>query len=593
MGRSRGNFHSADDDPTQRSRRKKNASSGENLESSGAGQGSIDGKRALYHCNYCNKDITGKIRIKCCVCPDFDLCIECFSVGAEVTPHKNNHPYRVMDNLSFPLICPDWNADDEILLLEGIEMYGLGNWTEVAEHVGTKTKEQCIEHYTTVYKNSPLFPLPDLSHVVGKNRKELLAMAKGHSEDRKDWKIGAYAFAILIIFNHTLYVNVTHDIMITVTKNGFPTLGELNLKEESPFSPSRIKVEDQHKGGPSSRLLSSLNTDAEPGVRSGGTKSAAKAANKKPSKMAQVKDGPSIVKVEDAQADRGFKGKKPNMGNDGPLVELSGYNPKRQEFDPEYDNDAEQLLAEMEFKDADTDEERELKLRVLRIYSKRLDERKRRKDFILERNLLHPNPFEKDLSPEERAICRRYDVFMRFHSKEEHQELLETIISEHRTLKRIQELKEAQAAGCRTSAEADRYLEHKRKREAEESARRAKENAQVGPSSQGVPNMFMASESIGKDSNSRPAGHAASSSVNDMDIMGLNGADLLSEAEKRLCSEVRLQPTVYLKMQEVMTIEFCSGNVSKKSDAYNLFKIEPSKIDRVYDMLVKKGIVHP
>lgn len=52
-------------------------------------------------------------------------------------------------------------------------------------------------------------------------------------------------------------------------------------------------------------------------------------------------------------------------------MESSGYNPKRQEFDPEYDNDAEQLLAEMEFKDTDTDDERELKLRVLRIYSKR------------------------------------------------------------------------------------------------------------------------------------------------------------------------------------------------------------------------------
>lgn len=52
-------------------------------------------------------------------------------------------------------------------------------------------------------------------------------------------------------------------------------------------------------------------------------------------------------------------------------MELSGYNPKRQEFDPEYDNDAEQLLAEMEFKDTDTEEERELKLRVLHIYSKR------------------------------------------------------------------------------------------------------------------------------------------------------------------------------------------------------------------------------
>lgn len=61
-----------------------------------SGQGSAEGKKALYHCNYCKKDITGRTRIKCAVCSDFDLCIECFSVGAEVHPHKSNHPYRVM-----------------------------------------------------------------------------------------------------------------------------------------------------------------------------------------------------------------------------------------------------------------------------------------------------------------------------------------------------------------------------------------------------------------------------------------------------------------------------------------------------------------
>jgi hypothetical protein len=66
-----------------------------------SGQGASEGKRALYHCNYCNKDITGKIRIKCAMCPDFDLCIECFSVGAEVQPHKSNHPYRVMVSKPF------------------------------------------------------------------------------------------------------------------------------------------------------------------------------------------------------------------------------------------------------------------------------------------------------------------------------------------------------------------------------------------------------------------------------------------------------------------------------------------------------------
>lgn len=73
------------------------------------------------------------------------------------------------------------------------------------------------------------------------------------------------------------------------------------------------------------------------------------------------------------QVDRSIGEKKPRLSGDKnpSLTELSGYNFKRQEFEMEYDNDAEQLLADMEFKDSDTSIERELKLRVLRIYSKR------------------------------------------------------------------------------------------------------------------------------------------------------------------------------------------------------------------------------
>ncbi|XP_052183873.1 transcriptional adapter ADA2b-like [Diospyros lotus] len=538
MGRSRGNFH-ADEDPSQRSRRKKNASTGENLESTTAGQGTGEGKKALYHCNYCNKDLTGKIRIKCAACTDFDLCIECFSVGAEVTLHKSNHPYRVMDSLSFPLICPEWNADEEILLLEGIEMYGMGNWAEIAEHVGTKSKEQCIQHYKTAYLNSPYFPLPDMTHVVGKNRKELLAMAKGHGEDKKGM-------------------------------TGTSSLGELTLKDESPFPSSRIKVEDSNKNGSSGRLVSSGTT-------------ATKGSN-----IAQVKNSPSSIKVEDNLVDRSFGGKKLKPPNEGPtLLESSGYNPKRQEFDPEYDNDAEQLLADMEFKETDTEEERELKLRVLHIYAKRLDERKRRKDFILERNLLQPNLFEKDLSSEEKEICRHYDVFMRFHSKEEHDDLLKTVIQEYRIMKRIQELKEARTAGCRSLVQAERYLEQKRKRDAEESGRSTKLSTQSGRSSLGC---LPPPESVMSDSNMRATGQANSGSLADLDIMALPGAELLSESEKRLCREIRLSPPEYHKMQEIMTVQILSGTIAKKSDAYPFFnKIEHSKVDRVYDMLVRKG----
>lgn len=70
----------------------------------------------------------------------------------------------------------------------------------------------------------------------------------------------------------------------------------------------------------------------------------------------------------------------------------------------------------------------------------RLDERKRRKNFILERNLLYPDPFEKGLTPEEREIYKRFKVFMRFHSSEDHKELLKNIIEEQQIVKRIQDL---------------------------------------------------------------------------------------------------------------------------------------------------------
>lgn len=77
--------------------------------------------------------------------------------------------------------------------------------------------------------------------------------------------------------------------------------------------------------------------------------------------------------MSDSHADRSVEEKKLRIpGDEGPsLTEFSGYNTKRQEFEIEYDNDAEQLLADMEFKDTDSDAERELKLRILRIYLKR------------------------------------------------------------------------------------------------------------------------------------------------------------------------------------------------------------------------------
>eukprot|EP01116_Phalansterium_solitarium_P008268 TRINITY_DN2184_c0_g1_i1.p1 TRINITY_DN2184_c0_g1~~TRINITY_DN2184_c0_g1_i1.p1 ORF type:complete len:647 (+),score=145.14 TRINITY_DN2184_c0_g1_i1:130-2070(+) len=140
---------------SRKRKREKNDSSGKKPESA-----------VRYHCNYCNKDISTSVRVKCAVCQDFDLCMECFAVGIEMgNGHRKNHDYFVVDTLSFPFFEDDWGADEELLLLEGIEMYGMSNWSDVSDHVGKHTAAECKDHYYKFYINSPNPPFPDFSRV--------------------------------------------------------------------------------------------------------------------------------------------------------------------------------------------------------------------------------------------------------------------------------------------------------------------------------------------------------------------------------------------------------------------------------------------
>ena len=62
--------------------------------------------------------------------------------------------------------------------------------------------------------------------------------------------------------------------------------------------------------------------------------------------------------------------------------------PKRGDFEQEYDMDADLLLADMEFFDDDTEQDTQLKNDVIELYNARLDERIKRKKFVIERGLL-------------------------------------------------------------------------------------------------------------------------------------------------------------------------------------------------------------
>lgn len=85
--------------------------------------------------------------------------------------------------------------------------------------------------------------------------------------------------------------------------------------------------------------------------------------------------------------------------------------------------DAELLLADMEFFEDDTEENIQLKNSVIELYNARLDERIRRKKFVIERGLLdlkRQQKFEKKRSKEEREIINSMKIFARFNSEEDH-----------------------------------------------------------------------------------------------------------------------------------------------------------------------------
>ncbi|XP_036356463.1 transcriptional adapter 2-beta isoform X2 [Octopus sinensis] len=89
-------------------------------------------------CCCCQCDIVG-FAIQCDQCIEIDLCLQCFSLGAEVGPHRRDHSYRILSDMIGPFnIQKPWTLVEETMLLDAVEQYGFGNWHDVANHVETR-----------------------------------------------------------------------------------------------------------------------------------------------------------------------------------------------------------------------------------------------------------------------------------------------------------------------------------------------------------------------------------------------------------------------------------------------------------------------
>ncbi|PNS20364.1 Transcriptional adapter 2 [Sphaceloma murrayae] len=149
-----------------------------------------------YICDICSADITATVRIRCAddACNDYDLCVPCFGEGKGSGKHDPaTHAYQVIEQHSIPIFVEDWGADEELLLLEGAETYGLGSWADIADHIGGyRYKDEVRDHYISTFVESSKFPLPERASPADTElaervpRDEFQARKKRRIEERKE-----------------------------------------------------------------------------------------------------------------------------------------------------------------------------------------------------------------------------------------------------------------------------------------------------------------------------------------------------------------------------------------------------------------------
>ncbi|KAL3528157.1 hypothetical protein ACH5RR_012813 [Cinchona calisaya] len=78
---------------------------------------------------------------------DVLLCLDCFHDGKYIAGHSNLDFVKVNSMKVYAgLDGESWTDQETLLLLEGMQRYN-ENWNKIAEHVGTKSKAQCILHF--------------------------------------------------------------------------------------------------------------------------------------------------------------------------------------------------------------------------------------------------------------------------------------------------------------------------------------------------------------------------------------------------------------------------------------------------------------
>ncbi|KAF7320150.1 Transcriptional adapter 2 [Mycena kentingensis (nom. inval.)] len=519
-----------------------------------------------FECDSCGCDLTHTIRIKCadaaCQAGEgVDICPPCFCEGKEFANHRRGHAYRVIEFNSYPIFTEDWGADEELLLLKGMQSHGIGNWKKIAEHVGTQSKEECEKHYNSVYVASPDWPLPPMDC-----RFEIPAE---EFQDRKRRRISELnELPIVPPQPAPTSAPAVHEIA-TFLPGRLEFEHELDNEAEDLVKDLEFGVVLQHGGDAIPEDENDLDVKArlkwEEDRRNGLPPNTVFVPERKSVPPPPTPNG----KTPHVNGTNGANGVKRNGDSSNPPPDDVAMGNGTANTD---DDEEPTILPPFE-----TDASLKFKLTLLETYFQRLDKRWENKVFMFDRGLVEYKKIqatEKKRIKEEKDILHRLRPFARLQTGDDYEDFSTDILYEALLRKKIQELQTYRRLGLTNAADIDKYNNDLAKRtqikanpreyynEKKRQSSVMDEDAEGGSKSESLPNRKRI-----------PLNLANSPSLH-----------LLTPAEQTLCSQLRMLPRPYLSVKETLLREYARrGGKLRRREARDLVKIDVNKTSRVWD----------
>ncbi|XP_071790796.1 transcriptional adapter 2-alpha-like isoform X1 [Asterias amurensis] len=279
------------------------------------------------------------------------------------------------------------------------------------------------------------------------------------------------------------------------------------------------------------------------------------------------------------------------------MLDMAGYQPARGDFNTEYDNYAEWDLRDIYFHNEEDELLTELKFAAVDIHQSRKKGRQRRKKIIRDFglvNLAKQTLQERTHTEAVRSLFNKLRPFARLHNPLAQDKLLEGLIYELDLKTEIDRLQEYRSNGIKNMIGARLYDRLKVKRLKREKTHHLTNVLATSQDPIACRQWLLRQALV-------DAGHTdllpalpsgGRKSAPPLDLTGFAGYERLSEKERELCATVRIIPEAYFEYKRIFQTECTRVGHLKLKQARNLIKIDVNKIRKLFDFLVKEGLVN-